>query len=442
MHRLTRPTMGTGLLKSHTLRTTLYTPPRFGGDALAVAAIIFALTYLVIGLQRVPRLHIGRPAGALLGAVAMVAFGVIDFPAARAAVDLDTILFLLGMMIVLAYLELSGFFQVVERRVLGYAGSPRSLLLLVVASSGCLSALFMNDTVCLMLTPVIIRVTRRLNLPPVPYLIALATSANIGSTASIVGNPQNALIAVRSGLGLVPFARGLWLVAILGLVADALLLCFIYRRLIGSEPLVVPPPRERPAVQPFMLWASLLAGGGMVAALALGAQPAAAAMTAAAAVILAGATRPRRALQEVDWSLLLFFGGLFVVMRGVAAAGLADLLVLKVAGPLGAGGARVLLRLGAAVTLLSQAVSNVPAVMLFVPAMQGLPSAVSANLWHALAAFSTLAGNLTIIGSVANVIVFETARRDGVEVGFAEYLRPGLPLTLATLGIAWAVLAR
>ncbi len=405
------------------------------------AAAIFALTYLLIGLQRVPRLHLGRPAGALLGAVAMVACGVLDFESAKSAIDLDTIFFLLGMMIVLGYLELSGFFEVVERRVLGLARSAKGLLWVVVLSSGVLSALFMNDTICLMLTPVIVRVTRRLELPATPYLIALATAANIGSSATIIGNPQNALITVRSGLSLIPFVRGLWLVALLGLTLDGLLLRLIYRHEITGATLTVPPPRHPPTIQVWMMAAGIASGSGMVIALAFGAQPAAAAMTAGAAVILAGATRSRRALQQVDWSLLLFFGGLFVVMRGVDQAGLAGAAVAGIAGPLDEGGALVLARMGAAVTALSQAVSNVPAVMLFVPSMQALPGQMSSTLWLGLAAFSTLAGNLTIIGSVANVIVFESARREGVEVGFLEYFRAGAPLTLGTLVIAWAVLS-
>jgi Na+/H+ antiporter NhaD/arsenite permease-like protein len=299
----------------------------------------------------------------------------------------------------------------------------------------------MNDAVCLMLTPVVVRVARRLDLPPSPYLIALATAANIGSVTSIVGNPQNALVAVRSGIGLVPFARGLWPVAALGLLADGCLLAWLYRGRITRAPLVVPAPRQPQGVQRFMLSASLLAGAGMVVALGLGARPAAAAMAAGAAVILAGATRPREALKQIDWSLLLFFGGLFVVMRGVEEAGLPRLLVATVAGPLQAAGAIALARFGAAVTLLSQAVSNVPAVMLFLPSLQALPAAAAGRLWLALAAFSTLAGNLTIIGSVANVIVFESARREGVEVGFGEYLKAGAPLTLVTLLIAWGAIA-
>jgi Na+/H+ antiporter NhaD/arsenite permease-like protein len=417
---------------------------------VTTAAVLFALTYLVIGLQRLPRLHIGRPAGALLGAVAMVACGVIDFDTARRAIDLDTILFLLGMMIVLGYLDLSGFFGAIERRVLAIAGSARVLLWIVVGSSGLLSALFMNDTVCLMLTPIVVRVTRRMRLPPAPYLIALVTGANIGSSCTILGNPQNALIAVRSGIGFVPFVATLWPIAAAGLLVDGWLLGWIYRRTITREPIASPAPQEVRAVQRYLLAASLLAGAGMVAALILGARPAAAAMTAAAAVILAGAARPREALKQVDWSLLLFFGGLFVVMRAVEQAGLSHLVMTGIAAPLGSGAAdpavpyvaaRAVARLGAAVALLSQAVSNVPAVMLFVPPLEAAPAAVARSLWLALAAFSTLAGNLTMIGSVANVIVFETARREGVEVGFSEYLKVGAPLTLLTCLIAWVWLA-
>ncbi len=249
------------------------------------------------------------------------------------------------------------------------------------------------------------------------------------------------MIAVRSGIRFLAFLRGLWPIAAAGLIVDGCLLSILYRRSITRAPLVVP-PRVPGTVQSYMLAASLLAGAGMVAALMLGAPPSSAAMTAGAAVILAGAARPRDALKQVDWSLLLFFGGLFVVMHAVDHAGLAHAMVAGLAGPPGAAAPSVVLaHLGAAVTVLSQAVSNVPAVMLFVPAFETLPPAIATHLWLALAAFSTLAGNLTIIGSVANVIVFETARRDGVEIGFLEYLKVGAPLTLATSLLAWGWLA-
>jgi Na+/H+ antiporter NhaD/arsenite permease-like protein len=408
---------------------------------VTVALSIFLLTYLVIGIQRIPRLHLGRPAGALLGAAAMVAFGVVSFEEAKAAIDLDTILFLLGMMIVLGYLELSGFFEVLERRILSAARSARGLLVLVIASAGLLSALFMNDTICLMLAPVLLRVTRRLTLPATPYLIALAAASNAGSVCSVVGNPQNAFIGVRSGITLLPFAAALWPVTLAGLAVTAAVLALVYRRELTGAPLRVPPPREPRPIQRWMLGAALLSGAGMFAALAAGVPPAAAAMGAAAAVIVAGATRPRAALQHVDWSLLLFFGGLFVVMRGVEDAGIADAIVRGIAGPQGAAGGWALARLAGGATVLSQLVSNVPAVMLFAPSLQAAPPEAAHRLWLALAAFSTLAGNLTIIGSAANVIVFETAKREGVEVGFFEYLRVGVPITMLTLAAAWAWLA-
>ena len=405
---------------------------------MIAAGIIFGVTYLVLGIQRVPRLHIGRPAGALLGAVAMVAFGVVSYVEARAAIDFDTLLFLLGMMIVLAYLELSGFFEVVERSVIGWARSPRQLLGIVVASSGLLSALFMNDTICLMFTPVVLRVARRLGLSPAPYLIALAISSNVGSACTIIGNPQNALIGVRSGEPFLGFAATLAPVSAAGLLATWAILAAIYRRQITGRPLVVPPPLQPTAVSTWMLASALACGLGMVVALALGASPPAAAMTAGAGVILAGATRPRLALQKVDWSLLLLFGGLFVVMEGVERSGLASLVVSGIAGPLETATPAAIARLGAGVTVLSQAVSNVPAVMLFVNPLEALPATAAKPLWLALAAFSTLAGNLTIIASIANIIVFETAARDGVTIGFVDYFKAGLPVTVVTLLLAWA----
>jgi Na+/H+ antiporter NhaD/arsenite permease-like protein len=408
---------------------------------MLIAAVVFGVTYLVLGLQRLPRLHLGRPAGALLGAVAMVATGVLTYDEARGAVDLDTLLFLLGMMIVLAYLELSGFFELVERRALSLAKSPRQLLWIVVLSSGLLSALFMNDTICLMLTPVVLRLTARLELPPVPYLIGVAVASNVGSTCSLIGNPQNALIGVRSGLGFLRFGASLAVVSALGLLATGALLVWLHRREVTHLALVIPPPRVPAQVSRWMLVSGLASGAGMVLALCAGVRPSAAAMTAAAAVILAGATRPRVALQKVDWSLLLLFGGLFVVMEGLEKSGLAALAVSGIAGPLAPAGPGMLARLGVAVVTLSQLVSNVPAVMLFVPPLEALPPMSAERAWLGLAAFSTLAGNLTILASVANLIVFETAAREGVRVSFLAYLRVGLPITLVTLAIAWCWLA-
>ncbi len=398
---------------------------------LVTAALIFIATYAILGLQGIPKLHIDRPSGALLGAVAMVGFGVLTLQQAYQAIDLDTILFLLGMMILIAYLELSGFFELLERWIIGLASSTRALLALVVFSSGILSALFMNDTVCLLYAPVLLRVTKRLGLNPVPYLIALVTSSNIGSAATIIGNPQNALVGLRSHLPFLEFTRRLAPVAAFGLLVDFAIVALIYRREITGIPLVVPPPRKPVVVQRWMLSVSLIAGGTMVVLLCLNYHPPAVAITLASVVVLAGSRKPRRAMQQVDWTLLFLFAGLFVVMRGVEDAGLTALLFDRTKFLLKETSLPASAALAGTIAAVSNLVSNVPAVMLYIPLLKA--QVAGDRLWLLLAMASTLAGNLTIIGSVANLIVLEAAR-DEADISFLEYLKVGAPVTILTLG--------
>ncbi|MFB3905353.1 MAG: anion transporter [Acidobacteriota bacterium] len=403
---------------------------------MITATIVFLATYAIIGIQRIPRIHIDRPSGALLGAVGMVAFGVLSLPDAYAAIDLDTLSFLLGMMILIAYLELSGFFEVLERWIIGFARSTRMLLLLVITSAGVLSAFFMNDTICLLYTPVILRVTKRLSLNPVPYLIALATSANIGSVATIIGNPQNALIGLRSQIWFLDFANQLWPVAAVGLALDFAFIWWIYRREIHGKPLIVPPRRQPPQLSYWLLAISLTAGVAMFTLLALDFHPPSVAMGLASLVILAGSRQPRRALARVDWTLLFLFAGLFVVMRGVEQAGLVQLLLGRLDLNL-AHSVSAWLGFSGSVILVSNLVSNVPAVMLYAPLIPH--HADPRSLWLLLAMASTLAGNLTLIGSVANLIVVEAAK-DEANISFLEYLKVGLPLTIGTVVIGTAIL--
>jgi len=400
-----------------------------------VALIIFAATYVVIAVQNIPRVHINRPAGALLGAVAMVLFGVITLEEAYAAIDFNTLLFILGMMIVVAYVELSGFFEVAESFILARAGTASALLLSVVLSSGVFSSLFMNDTICLLFTPMVLRITRRAGLNPVPYLIALATSANVGSVMTIIGNPQNMLIGLYSGIPFLEFFRVLAPVGAGGLLVNFAVIRMIYRRDVAGRRISAAPAREPRPIQRELLAVSI---GGMVLLLlflCLGYNPPAAAITFACVLILAGATKPRKALEEVDWSLLLFFAALFVVMRAAEKAGIAEPIVSCFGRYEGAGVFGRVVNLSAGTAIVSNIVSNVPAVMLVAHVVRHL--AASKLFWLTLAMSSTLAGNLTIIGSVANIIVFETAR-DDVAVSFLDYVKVGLPVTLATL--FWGVI--
>lgn len=399
---------------------------------LVPAALIFAATYAILGIQGIPRIHIDRPSGALLGATGMVAFGILSLEQAYKAIDLDTLLFLLGMMILIAYLELSGFFEVLERWIIGLARSTAALLALVVGSAGVLAALFMNDTICLLYAPVILRVAKRLGLNPVPYLIGLATSSNIGSVATIIGNPQNALIGIRSRIPFVEFSSRLWPIAALGLVLDFLIIAVLYRDEINRRALVVPPPRQPGKIQPWLLGVSMTLGAAMLVLLCLDFHPPAVAMGLASVAILAGSRRPRRALQGVDWTLLFLFAGLFVVMRGVEVSGLTGLVLERTESFLAEHTLAASAGFAAAVGLVSNLVSNVPAVMLYTPILQAHQNAH--HLWLQLAMASTLAGNLTIIGSIANLIVLEAAR-DQVEISFWEYFKVGFPLTILTMVI-------
>jgi len=325
---------------------------------------------------------------------------------------------------------------VLERWIIGLARSTRMLLLLVVVSSGVLSALFMNDTICLLYTPVLLRVTKRLNLNPVPYLIALATSSNIGSVATMIGNPQNALIGLRSGIPFLKFTERLWPVAALGLALAFVIVLWRYRCEIHGGPLIVPPRRQPPQLSYWMLVISLTAGAAMFVLLSLNYHPPSVAMGLASLVILAGSRKPRRALQRVDWTLLFLFAGLFVVMRGVEHAGLVQLVIGDTDFTLGQSASS---RLGfsGSVILVSNLVSNVPAVMLYAPLIQYQPN--PETLWLMLAMASTLAGNLTLIGSIANLIVVEIAK-DEAPISFLEYLKVGLPLTIGTVLLGMLVL--
>lgn len=404
---------------------------------MLTALIIFLLTYVVIGVQKIPRIHISRASGALLGAVAMPLLGVLTPQEAYAAIDMNTIVFLLGMMIIVAYLEISGFFEILELFILKRARSRTSLLALVVLSSGLLSAVFMNDTICLMFTPVIVRLAQRLELSPAPYLIALATSANIGSAMTLIGNPQNMLIGIRSQISFVGFWVALLPVSVGGLLLGFVLIQWVYRRELQGPIKLLNDLQEYSELKVHrgLLIISLGVMLLLLVLLILGNPPQWMAISCAALLILFGSNRPHRPLQRVDWPILVVFAGLFIVMHGVEKAGLVDLMVSHMGNWLTN---HNLLNLSIATLIISNLVSNVPAVLLLSPLI-GAAGAVKLA-WLALAMASTFAGNLTLIGSAANLIVLESAERHGARLGFFEYLKVGLPLTLLTLGLGVLVL--
>ncbi|HWB13127.1 MAG TPA: anion transporter [Pirellulales bacterium] len=399
---------------------------------------IFALTYLALAWGKIPGLRSDRAGIALIGAAAMLAVGVLDLHEAARAVDYETIVLLFGMMVVVAYLKLAGFFALATDLLAEHFSGSRTLLAVTVGLSGFLSAFLVNDVVCVAMTPLVVDLCRRLKRPPVPYLVGLATASNVGSVATITGNPQNMIIGSLSGISYLRFFARLFPVALAGLALVYLIVALVYRRQLGATTTLTDvssaPPR-RPRVHRQLLVKSVTVTLGTVVLFFAG-QPIALVALGAAGLLMLDRTRPEKVYRIVDWPLLVMFSGLFVVVHAfevnvVHAWGLDRWRGLERSPVVMVSGLSV---------VLSNLVSNVPAVLLFKPLIDHIPQAEEA--WLALAMSSTLAGNLTLLGSVANLIVVESARRSGTEVGFFEYLKVGVPLTLVStgVGIAWLAL--
>jgi Na+/H+ antiporter NhaD/arsenite permease-like protein len=399
---------------------------------MLAAIVIFFVTYLVIALGKLPGFHLDRAGAALLGASLMVGFGVIPIEEAYKAIDFDTIALLLGMMIVVANLRLSGFFRLVNRWVVTRAGHPMLLLAAVTVVSGVLSAFLVNDTICLVLTPLVLELVLLLGRNPAPYLLAIALASNVGSAATITGNPQNIMIGSFSQLPYGVFAGALAPVSAAGLVLTVGLLALLYpsefwtrERLRGEA---APVRYNRPLVLK-----SALVTLGMVAAFFLGQTPAKVAIVAGALLLLTRRIRSEKIYREIDWPLLVMFCGLFIVVAALERSVLSP----DITHAIGALHLDRLPRLAIVTAILSNLVSNVPAVLVLKPFIEQLADPHRA--WLAVAMASTLAGNFTILGSVANLIVVQRARQRGIVIGFWEYFRVGAPLTVLTIliGVLW-----
>jgi len=403
-----------------------------------LVSTIFGLTYLALAVGKIPGLRIDRAGIALVGAAAMLAVGVLSMRDAARAVDYETIVLLFGMMVVVAHLQLAGFFGLATEGIAARFAGPWTLLAVTIGLSGTLSAFLVNDVVCVALTPLVLQLCQRLKRPPIPYLVGLATAANIGSVATITGNPQNIIIGSLSGISYLRFAARLAPIAVIGLVLNFLVVALVYRKTLSEAAPEQPSEGlRRPRVHRPLLIKSVVVTLVTVGLFFAG-QPIALVALGAAGLLLLGRVRPSKVYEAVDWPLLVMFAGLFVVVHAfevnvVHRWGLENWHALL--------DSPVVLVSGLSV-LLSNLVSNVPAVLLFKPLMAVMPDKELA--WLALSMSSTLAGNLTVLGSVANLIVVENARRAGTELSFFEYLKVGVPLTVLTtlVGVAWLALVR
>jgi Na+/H+ antiporter NhaD/arsenite permease-like protein len=402
----------------------------------AAAVAIFAMTYLVIAIGRLPGFALDRAGAALVGASLMVAVGALPLEEAPKAIDFDTIVLLLGVMIVVANLRLSGSFRLVSAWVVTRARYPIILLGAVIVVSGVLSAFLVNDAICLVLTPLVLDLATRLRRNPIPYLLAIAMASNVGSTATITGNPQNMIIGSVSRLPYDAFAAALSPIAGIGLVLTMVMIVLAYRAEFWTREKLRGEPRPVHASRPIVI-KSVAVTLAMVAAFFTGMPPAEAAIVAGAVLLFTRRIRSEKIYAEIDWTLLLMFAGLFIVVAGLERSVLSPAVLTAVS--------RLHLQeipvLSLVTAMLSNIVSNVPAVLVLKPFVAQLPNQQQA--WLTVAMASTLGGNFAIVGSVANLIVVERARAQNVEIGFWEYFRVGAPLTVLTIGagIFWLAIA-
>lgn len=398
-----------------------------------LSSLIFISTYIILAIGQPPLFRIDRTGAALIGATLMLVLKVISVQEAYSAIDYKTIATLFGLMVLVAHFRISGALNLLVKHLVLKVKRPSELLYFIVFSAGILSAFLMNDTMCLLLTPLVLKITRVSGLNPKPFLLALCMAANLGSVATITGNPQNLIIGLSSGLTYSEFFYYLFPVAISGLFILTIIISIVYRKEL-SQPMndkaVLKVRYKKPIIIKFCILTSLCLIGFFA-----GLPIEGVALVTACLFLITRRVKPEKVYNLIDFKLLILFIGLFIIIKAFENSSLFRYI---------SGYAGYFLKnpltFVSCVSLLSNAVSNVPAVLIFKPFIETL--SLGKETWLYLAMSSTLAGNLTILGSIANIIVIELAYPK-VKISFLEYLKLGLPVTIITLliGTLWLKVA-
>lgn len=405
-------------------------------DNFWVTLVIVLFVYIGLAIGFIPKMQANRTTITLIGVGLLLILKQIDFQQIGSFLDLDTLILLFSMMVINANLRLSGFFKLAGATLLRITRKPRVFLIIEILLVGVLSALFLNDTICIMFTPFLLDLLLAINRNPIPYLIALATASNIGSVATLTGNPQNMIIGVASGIRYIDFSAALAPVALLCLGVIWVILMLFYKKEFARDNFFqIPPTREIRYFKPLLI-KTLIITAGLLVTFLVGVPIALAALIAAVILLFTRRVKPEKIFSSIDWEILVFFAGLFIVTGSLESNGVTR----KLGELINSAGSINVLNLSIGTTILSNLVSNVPAVLLLKPLMTQLVNPTAG--WLTLAASSTLAGNLTLLGSVANLIVAESARRRRVNLSFGEYTKVGAIITLITLviSIGWIAL--
>ncbi|KAK7315093.1 hypothetical protein VNO77_33625 [Canavalia gladiata] len=525
---------------------------------LVLGSVGFAIFWVLAVFPAVPFLPIGRTAGSLLGALLMVVFQVISPDEAYEAIDLPILGLLFGTMVVSVYLERADMFKYIGKLLSWKSKGAKDLLCRICLISAISSALFTNDTACVVLTEFILKIAKQHNLPPHPLLLALATSANIGSAATPIGNPQNLVIAVQGKISFGKFLIGILPAMLVGVVVNALTLMIMYWRVLSiqkdeEDPIVdfaveeevnshqfspatmshfnsfnsqewnsrlesfhiqnspqvslrnrstandgeidrvLPntldsarnsnaskeganemPSETKEETDPsktdaivdkpieahvmhiseekdylsikwrFILWKSCVyvITIGMLVAMLLGLNMSWTAIAAALALVVLDFKDARPSLEKVSYSLLIFFCGMFITVDGFNKTGIPGALwdIMEPYSRVDRASGKAILAI--VILVLSNVASNVPTVLLLGAPVAASAAAISkedeTKAWLILAWASTVAGNLSLLGSAANLIVCEQARRApniAYTLTFWSHLKFGLPSTLIITAI-------
>jgi Na+/H+ antiporter NhaD/arsenite permease-like protein len=404
--------------------------------------LILAAVLALIAIRGIGRWRIKIWQAMLGGAAVMLLSGQIAPRQAVAAIDLDVMLFLFGMFVIGQALVDSGYLYCLADRALSGIRSSDGLVLALLLGMGLASALLMNDTLAIIATPLMLRLAREHRMAPGLLLLVLAYAVTIGSVMSPIGNPQNLLIAVRGGLAdpFVSFLGALGPPTVVNLVVTYGVLRWLFRREFHGVPLthtaaeLSDPPLARLARAALLMVVVLI--GLRVALTVLKVDwnfKLSYIAVAGALPLLVFSPRRLALLRRIDWATLVFFAAMFVLMAGVWQSAFfqqrIDALhidITTIPAVMGVG------------VVLSQLISNVPLVALYLPLLQHAGAALPALM--ALAAGSTIAGNLLILGAASNVIIVQNAERAGISLGFFQFARVGIPVTLLNAGIYWMYL--
>lgn len=407
-----------------------------------LSLVIFAVTMALIMTEK---LH--RTAAALAGSVLLLVTGVLTVSSSVSYVDINTIGVLVGMMLFVAVVKESGLFEYIAIRAAKLAkGRPWAIMVSFIVITAVLSAFLDNVTTVLLIGPMTLAITNMLKVDPVPFFMTQIMASNIGGTATLIGDPPNIMIGSAGGLSFTDFVCNTGLAVVFVLTVTVVCFYFIYGRRLHVHPeemAAVMQLDETKAIKdrPLLIKSVVMIVLVILAFIfhdTLGLESSVIALTAAAIMILIGRQDVEETVRGVEWSTILFFIGLFIVVGGLQETGLIDTLAQMLIGFAGGHMTLTILLLLWVSAIISSFLDNIPFVATLIPLVQALGQGGMdiEPLWWAISLGACLGGNGTLIGASANVVLSGISNRNGHPITFASYLKVGFPLMIVSVVIS------